>query len=67
MSVICKRFIAGAICPQCQCQDTLMLWQKDVFEYVECKKCHYKQSQTVDGSYSHRKDKNIRIDIFTLY
>ncbi|CAA2931012.1 YheV family putative zinc ribbon protein [Arsenophonus endosymbiont of Bemisia tabaci] len=28
MSVIRKRFIAGAVCPKCQSQDTLMLWQK---------------------------------------
>ncbi|HGJ5898524.1 YheV family putative zinc ribbon protein [Arsenophonus apicola] len=66
MSVTRKRFIAGAVCPQCQSQDTLMLWQKNAFENVECQKCHYKQSQTVDGSDSHSKDKNMRIDIFTL-
>lgn len=66
MSVIRKRFIAGAVCPQCQSQDTLMFWQKNTFDYVECKKCHYKQSQTVYGSDSYSKNKNLRIDIFTL-
>ncbi|MDR5610333.1 MULTISPECIES: YheV family putative zinc ribbon protein [unclassified Arsenophonus] len=66
MSVIRKRFIAGAVCPKCQSQDTLMVWQKNAFDYLECKKCHYRQSQTVDGSDSHIKDKNLQIEIFTL-
>lgn len=66
MPVIRKRFIAGAVCPQCQSQDTLMFWQKNAFDLVECTKCHYIHSQSVAGSDSHIKDKNLLIDILTL-
>ncbi|MFV9997495.1 MAG: YheV family putative zinc ribbon protein [Arsenophonus endosymbiont of Dermacentor nuttalli] len=66
MPVIRKRFIAGAVCPQCQSQDTLMFWQKNAFDLIKCIKCHYMHSQSMSGSDSHIKDKNLLIDIFTL-
>ncbi|WP_297475340.1 YheV family putative zinc ribbon protein [uncultured Photobacterium sp.] len=36
-----KRFIAGAVCPNCQIQDTLRWWQQHDIEYIECALCHH--------------------------
>ncbi|OAN17084.1 metal-binding protein [Photobacterium jeanii] len=36
-----KRFIAGAVCPACQQQDTLRWWQENNIEMVECVACHH--------------------------
>ncbi|ELR63913.1 Putative cytoplasmic protein, probably associated with Glutathione-regulated potassium-efflux [Photobacterium marinum] len=36
-----KRFIAGAVCPQCSEQDTLRWWQENEIERVECVVCDY--------------------------
>ena len=41
-----KRFIAGAKCPKCQKQDTLMLYFENNVEKMECVSCGYQQSQT---------------------
>lgn len=41
-----KRFIAGAVCPTCQAQDTLAVGREDDVEVVVCVKCGYRQSQT---------------------
>ncbi len=41
-----KRFIAGAICPKCEAQDTLMLYLENKVEKVECVDCGHLQSQT---------------------
>jgi len=40
-----KRFIAGATCPKCQKQDTLMLFFENNVEKLECVSCGYHQSQ----------------------
>ncbi|PWC16601.1 DNA-binding protein [Brenneria roseae subsp. roseae] len=40
-----KRFIAGAVCPQCQALDTLAVGREDETEIVTCVKCGYHQSQ----------------------
>lgn len=54
-----KRFIAGAICPACQAQDTLALWAStgadanDSADVVECVVCGYKMCRpdtVVDGA-----------------
>ncbi|QBG35898.1 YheV family putative zinc ribbon protein [Litorilituus sediminis] len=34
-----KRFIAGAICPQCKAQDTMALTKEDGVEKVTCVSC----------------------------
>lgn len=34
-----KRFIAGAICPQCNAQDTMALTKEDGVEKVTCVSC----------------------------
>ncbi|CCJ77062.1 YheV family putative metal-binding protein [Cronobacter muytjensii] len=34
-----KRFIAGAVCPKCQAQDSLAMWRENQVDIVECVKC----------------------------
>lgn len=41
-----KRFIAGAVCPQCQAQDTLAVGQEEQVDVVICIKCGYHQRQS---------------------
>lgn len=41
-----KRFIAGAVCPQCKAMDTMMLYLEHGVEKVECVQCGHSQSQT---------------------
>lgn len=41
-----KRFIAGAVCPQCQAQDTLAVGREDDVDVVECVQCGYHQRQS---------------------
>jgi len=41
-----KRFIAGAVCPSCKQQDTLMLYFENNVEKLACVKCEYAESQT---------------------
>ncbi|MEH2921795.1 YheV family putative zinc ribbon protein [Samsonia erythrinae] len=40
-----KRFIAGAVCPTCQAQDTLAVGREHDVEVVVCVKCGYRQSR----------------------
>lgn len=37
-----KRFIAGAICPQCKEVDKLMSWREEDKDYRECVSCGFK-------------------------
>ncbi|MFC3393990.1 YheV family putative zinc ribbon protein [Brenneria rubrifaciens] len=41
-----KRFIAGAVCPKCQAQDTLAIGREGETDIVTCVKCGYHQSQS---------------------
>lgn len=34
-----KRFIAGAVCRNCQAKDSLALWREQGVEVVRCVKC----------------------------
>lgn len=55
-----KRFIAGAVCPECQAMDTLMLFVRDNVEHVECVDCGFSKSQADDDvSQATRKDENV--------
>lgn len=45
MSRTRKRFIAGAICPECHDEDSLMLYEEAGQEHVECVTCAYKLSE----------------------
>ncbi|WP_088331461.1 YheV family putative zinc ribbon protein [Lacimicrobium sp. SS2-24] len=40
-----KRFIAGAVCPKCQAQDTLMIYLRNNIEHVECVSCGFTKSR----------------------
>jgi len=45
MARIRKRFIAGSVCPECKDDDSLMLYEEDGQEHVECVSCDYKISE----------------------
>ena len=40
-----KRFIAGAVCPECNKQDVMMLYKEHDVEKVECVECGHKMTQ----------------------
>ncbi len=40
-----KRFIAGAVCPECKETDTMMLFMENNVEKVECKACGHMMAQ----------------------
>lgn len=40
-----KRFIAGATCPKCQAQDTIMLFFENNVEKLTCVECGYEEAQ----------------------
>ncbi|HGM9948502.1 TPA: YheV family putative zinc ribbon protein [Providencia rettgeri] len=65
MASIRKRFIAGAICPKCKSQDTLMMWREDKIDVVECVNCGDQQRQTGDEATGHVRQKEQVIGIFT--
>lgn len=41
-----RRFVAGAICPQCQELDTISLYFENNVEKLECVSCGYNEAQT---------------------
>ncbi|QHB34306.1 YheV family putative metal-binding protein [Yersinia canariae] len=59
-----KRFIAGAVCPQCKALDTLALWREDHVEVVECVKCGHHQRQTDEQVNKHVRPHEQVIGIF---
>lgn len=36
-----KRFIAGAVCPECQSQDSIFVTKEEKAEIVRCAACEY--------------------------
>ncbi|MDP5032166.1 MAG: YheV family putative metal-binding protein [Paraglaciecola sp.] len=40
-----KRFVAGAVCPKCKAQDSIMLYFENNVEKIECVHCDYHESQ----------------------
>ncbi|WP_162928419.1 YheV family putative zinc ribbon protein [Shewanella japonica] len=46
MTKIKKRFVAGAKCPKCQAQDSILLFKENGIETVECTDCDYREQQT---------------------
>ncbi|EJD6376920.1 MULTISPECIES: YheV family putative zinc ribbon protein [Providencia] len=65
MASIRKRFIAGATCPKCKSQDTLMMWREDKIDVVECVNCGDQQRQAGDEATGHVRQKEQVIGIFT--
>ncbi|WP_409158793.1 YheV family putative zinc ribbon protein [Pectobacterium sp. B2J-2] len=59
-----KRFIAGAVCPMCQAQDTLAVGREDDVEVVVCVKCGYRQSQADEPAVAAAPQANEIIGIF---
>lgn len=62
--VMKKRFIAGAVCPACQKQDTLRWWRENDIETVECVECQHtdrRLPQSVEQSEQHGKDKKQQV------
>ncbi|MCG7496949.1 YheV family putative metal-binding protein [Vibrio sp. Of7-15] len=58
-----KRFIAGAVCPSCNSQDTLRWWQENSVEVVECVQCQHSERRapkSVENS-EHAQDQVIGI------
>ena len=43
-----KRFIAGAVCPQCGLMDKIVVYAKENTEFCECVRCGYQQQQTLE-------------------
>lgn len=46
MNMTKKRFVAGAKCPKCQAQDSIVLFKENGVETVECVECDYREQQT---------------------
>ncbi|WP_409308581.1 YheV family putative zinc ribbon protein [Pectobacterium sp. B1J-3] len=59
-----KRFIAGAVCPKCQAQDTLAVGREGETEVVTCVKCGYHQRQSETASASSERPAQEIIGIF---
>ena len=60
-----KRFIAGAVCPVCQAQDTLAMWREDNVDVVQCVQCGHLERRADAHAEQHvRKDEQV-IGIFT--
>jgi len=52
-----KRFIAGAICPQCHLMDKIVVYTMNERPIAECVRCGYQQ-QTIDQKKSDTINKN---------
>ena len=60
-----RRFIAGAKCPQCQEQDSIVLIIENNVERVECVVCDYKETQASrDTQTAAKGDKEQIIGLF---
>ncbi|TBL96068.1 YheV family putative zinc ribbon protein [Hafnia alvei] len=59
-----KRFIAGANCPACKAQDTLVVWRENNIEHAECVKCGHQLSQPEADVSDHVQHNNQMIGIF---
>ncbi|ETT03029.1 YheV family putative metal-binding protein [Providencia sp. PROV188] len=65
MAATRKRFIAGATCPKCKSQDTLMMWREDKIDVVECVNCGDQQRQAEGDATEHVRKQEQVIGIFT--
>ncbi|NIF24186.1 MULTISPECIES: YheV family putative zinc ribbon protein [Pantoea] len=59
-----KRFIAGAVCPQCQQKDTLALWRENNVDVVECVKCGHQMREADKQAKSQVRENEQVIGIF---
>lgn len=49
MSEVKKRFIAGAVCPACEAQDTIKMWDVDGVPHRECVACGFADTLNEQG------------------
>ncbi|VUD64179.1 hypothetical protein TDB9533_03261 [Thalassocella blandensis] len=54
-----KRFIAGAVCPQCQEMDRIVMYREDNDEYRECVSCGFKEKQVFK---QHQRELDTRVN-----
>lgn len=59
-----KRFIAGAICPECQALDSLAMWQENNVDVVECVKCGHQMREVDKQARGHVREQERVIGIF---
>ncbi len=59
-----RRFIAGATCPKCQAQDTIMLFFENNVEKLACTQCDYTESQADSSVTSASREKENVIGVF---
>lgn len=59
-----KRFIAGAVCPQCQAEDSLAMWQENNIDIVECVKCGHQMREVDKHAREHVREQEQVIGIF---
>ena len=60
-----KRFIAGAVCPECQAQDTLAMWREDNVDVVQCVQCGHLERRADAHAEQHVRKEEQVIGIFT--
>ena len=61
-----KKFIAGAVCPQCNQMDKIFIYQKDGEDVAECNACGYisvrpKEVEPVEPHSEHGEEGVVRI------
>lgn len=49
MNEVKKRFIAGAVCPACEAQDTIKMWDVDDVPHRECVACGFADTLNAQG------------------
>ncbi|WP_313053646.1 YheV family putative zinc ribbon protein [Atlantibacter hermannii] len=59
-----KRFIAGAVCPSCQAQDSLAMWCENNVDIVECVKCGHQMREADKSAQQHVREQEQVIGIF---
>jgi uncharacterized metal-binding protein (TIGR02443 family) len=59
-----KRFVAGAVCPNCKEMDTLMLYFENNVEKIQCVSCDFSKSQTDKNVSAATRQKEDVIGVF---
>lgn len=59
-----KRFIAGAVCPECQTRDSLAMWRENNVDIVECVKCGHQMREADKQPRDHAREQEQVIGIF---
>ncbi len=54
-----KRFIAGAVCPKCAAQDSIVVYTVDDSEFRECVECDFKDKMVFK---QHQRELETRVN-----